>query len=89
MSEANNIKEHELKSSVRSQIVFEFRKNSHLTDKSAIKSLLQEGERGLKLLSAMNYKNSLNGSNIPSYQNSVEDDMRVGVGWPWQRNEHS
>ena len=70
---------------VERQIKFEFRKNQSISDVIVIKSLITEAHRSLKLVVAMNPKNSNQKDKDAWINSSTDDDKRgrLGAGWPW------
>ena len=90
------ISDKDLRRDLCAEIRHGFRKNQHLTDAMASKSLMQEGRRQLKQLESM--ADVPPNSSMGGYTNRGDEDSwinqkdgdhdddergRVGKGWPW------
>lgn len=75
----------ELKKSIIEQIRSDFKVSKGITDPMALKSLIQEGHRGIQRIQALNSESATNSDSW--INNSDEDDVRGRVGniWPWQK----
>lgn len=84
----------QLKAELRQHIVSDFRKNQHLQDNHAIRSLIQEGLRSVKkvqdISEATRPKPPPEFSEQKSWlEEGDEDDKRgrIGEGWPWDASK--
>ena len=93
--EARKISNPDVSRGIRDQIKQEFRQHQYTVDSAFIKTALVEGNRSLKQIKSMfgtDFSTPISNppsSNIPSERdvaNDTESDMRVGHGWPWERN---
>lgn len=79
------LKDHSLKTSVREQVIFEFRNSMHVSNPSTIKALLAEGQRSLAKIKSMSDK--IDVADRWTEESDHEDDKRgrTGNGWPWEK----
>lgn len=80
------VEDRDLRLSIKSQVLYEFRTNMDLTDSVAIKTLMTEARRNLEKLRAMGQPSTVS---KPVTSNDDPEQHRVGTGWPWTRQKNT
>ena len=83
---ARKIENPDVSKGILDQIKYEFRERQFTVDPAVIKTAIVEGNRNLQKIKSMFGTEKSSPHVEPSGTNADEVDMRVGQGWPWERN---